>query len=133
MVKICDNCNSEIEEDTNFCPNCGLKVSDEDIRTCPTCGFKNNPDAKFCTECGFNLDEGYSETFTTAKRFSNAVQENSTEGYIEKRESIKNKGNDILNDNLTDGLIEKGANGLSKTNRYLGKLKARSIEKSNQF
>lgn len=133
MVKICDNCNAEIEDDSNFCPHCGLKVSGEDIRVCPACEAKNNPDAKFCTECGFNLDEGYSETFTTAKRFSNAVQENSTEGYLEKRENIKNKGNDILGDNLPDSFIEKGSDGLSKTNRYLGKLKAKSIEKSNSF
>ena len=133
MVKICENCNNEIEDDTNFCPHCGLKVSDEDIRICPVCETKNNPNVKFCTNCGHNLDEGYSETFTTAKRFSNAVQENSTEGYLEKRQNIKNKGNDVLSDNLPDGLIEKGSNGLSKTNRYLGKLKAKSIEKSNQF
>ena len=31
MVKICDNCNAEIEDDSNFCPHCGLKVSGEDI------------------------------------------------------------------------------------------------------
>lgn len=133
MVKICDNCNTEIEDDTNFCPHCGLKVSDEDIRTCPVCGFKNNPDAKFCTDCGYNLDEGYRETFTTAKKLSNAVQENSSQDYLDKRENIKNKGNDVLNDNLPDSLIEKGSNGLSKTNVYLGKLKAKSVEKSNSF
>ena len=55
MVKICDNCNNEIEDDGNFCPHCGSKVSGEDVKICSACGTKNTPDAKFCTNCGNNF------------------------------------------------------------------------------
>jgi len=133
MAKICENCNNEIEEDAEFCPNCGFKVSGEDMRICPVCNSQNGPDSKFCTNCGFNLDDDYREAFATTKKFSNIVQENSSEDYLKKRESIKAKGDDVLHDNLPDTVIDKGADGASKTNRYLGKLKAKTIEKSNNF
>ena len=119
MAKICENCNNEIEEDAEFCPNCGFKVSGEDMRICPVCNSQNGPDSKFCTNCGFNLDDGYREAFATTKKFSNIVQENSSEDYLKKRESIKAKGDDVLHDNLPDTVIDKGADGASKTTGIL--------------
>jgi len=133
MVKTCENCKTEIEEDTNFCPNCGLKVSDEEIRICPECETKNNINTNFCTNCGFNLNEDNNETFDTTEKFTNESQENISKDSSSVGGTLKEKGNNFLNDNLPDGWIEKGSNGLSKTNKYLGKLKSKGVDKSNQF
>lgn len=62
MVKICENCNSEIEDDINFCPNCGFKFNNND-GICPVCNSKNSQDAKFCTNCGYNFNEGKKDNF----------------------------------------------------------------------
>lgn len=132
MVKTCKNCNSEIEENTKFCPNCGFKVSGEEIRICPKCETKNNPDTNFCINCGFNLDKDNSETFITSEEFTNTVQENSSKD-SSTEENLNDDSNNSLNNKLSDSWNEKSSNGLSKTNKFFGKLKSQCIDKSNQF
>ncbi len=63
---ICKTCAKEIPASSLFCPNCGTKVeaAEEDQaakeeapkeNVCPQCGNKINPEAVFCTQCGFHL------------------------------------------------------------------------------
>ena len=54
-MKTCYNCDSEIKEDFNFCPYCG--ANQKELR-CPKCSYKNEPNSKFCQECGAKLIEG---------------------------------------------------------------------------
>jgi len=51
-MKACYNCNLEIEDDFIFCPHCG---ANQDEIICPQCSYKNEPNSKFCQECGYNL------------------------------------------------------------------------------
>lgn len=47
-LKFCKNCSKEILQGANFCPYCGIKISNK----CPSC-FKEIPEfAKYCPFCG---------------------------------------------------------------------------------
>ena len=48
---ICNNCNAEIAEGSQFCMKCGNKVQD---LTCKHCGTKLEPGSKFCSKCGLH-------------------------------------------------------------------------------
>jgi len=53
-MKVCYNCNSEINDEYKFCPNCGKSQSEIN---CPSCSQTNNPGSNFCQGCGKNLGE----------------------------------------------------------------------------
>lgn len=138
MTQTCNKCGNEFDDDFQFCPNCGTKVSMDFENTdnkiiCPRCKSENDSSSKFCGNCGFNLEDDFRETFTTAKRFSNAIQENSSDDFNNGVNSIKEKGSGIVNDNLPDSFIEKGSSTTEDINNYLGKLKAKTIKKSNEI
>ncbi len=47
----CSNCGTQNEPNRKFCLECGQKLASE----CPACGAANQPGAKFCGECGTSL------------------------------------------------------------------------------
>lgn len=49
----CKYCNAEIEQDAQFCPNCGKDLSNFD--KCVKCGELLDQDAAFCPHCGTEL------------------------------------------------------------------------------
>lgn len=56
MIKMkCKNCNTELQEDAVYCPECGAKVNSDVPSTplkCRNCGADLTPGAKFCAQCG---------------------------------------------------------------------------------
>lgn len=54
--KICSNCGSELEEDAQFCVECGYPVGEIDRKSkehiCKHCGNVLRPASKFCGVCG---------------------------------------------------------------------------------
>jgi class 3 adenylate cyclase/tetratricopeptide (TPR) repeat protein len=48
----CPHCGSPNEPERKFCGDCGGRLA----RACATCGTANAPSAKFCGECGTRLD-----------------------------------------------------------------------------
>ncbi|WP_081652863.1 DUF5050 domain-containing protein [Candidatus Stoquefichus massiliensis] len=50
---ICPRCKTEVNDDMNFCPQCGMK-----IERCPHCGQPIIQGAKFCSHCGTNVQQG---------------------------------------------------------------------------
>src|SRR4051794_4774564 len=48
----CPHCGSPNEPERKFCGDCGGRLA----RACATCGTANAPSAKFCGECGARLD-----------------------------------------------------------------------------
>lgn len=68
-LRICEKCNEVISLESTFCPNCGAKQKvvkikedkkekeekKEENKVCAQCGLVCEPNAKFCTKCGFEL------------------------------------------------------------------------------
>jgi RNA polymerase subunit RPABC4/transcription elongation factor Spt4 len=48
IEKHCGSCGSTVDEDSQFCDQCGNQV----VKVCITCGTDNESDAKFCDACG---------------------------------------------------------------------------------
>ena len=55
--KICIKCGEELDADEDFCPYCGQKYIDPDLRICRNCGSKVKPRASFCGKCGTKYEE----------------------------------------------------------------------------
>jgi predicted nucleic acid-binding Zn ribbon protein len=54
-MKKCSFCGAHIDDDSQFCTNCGEKVEPQG-KTCPQCGAEIEDDAMFCSKCGMRLD-----------------------------------------------------------------------------
>ncbi len=50
----CLNCSYENQPQAKFCQNCGHAL----MRACPNCGTRSQPGARFCMNCGYPLAEG---------------------------------------------------------------------------
>ncbi len=50
-MTVCSSCGTENEPNRKFCGECGVALA----RACPSCGAANAPAAKFCGECGSAL------------------------------------------------------------------------------
>lgn len=68
-MKKCYSCETEINETFNFCPNCGVNLSE---KKCSNCGTLNVVSSKFCKECGLNLIENKSQK-KDAKKINVAI------------------------------------------------------------
>ena len=61
----CLRCNSEIEQDAQFCPYCGTKV--EYSRCCVKCGKPLDEDSDFCPYCGTKQGDDVEESVQVGK------------------------------------------------------------------
>lgn len=51
----CKYCGAPLDEDSQFCTNCGKKVEPQ-RKTCPQCGAEVEDNSAFCAKCGTKLD-----------------------------------------------------------------------------
>lgn len=52
--KLCYKCNKEINNDSTFCPHCGLDLSKKEIK-CSKCNKVNDIKSEYCDKCGTKL------------------------------------------------------------------------------
>jgi len=60
---ICPICKDSVDYNSDFCENCGFKITkdinyvikESNSKSCPSCGSKNNMGAEFCEKCGKDL------------------------------------------------------------------------------
>lgn len=50
--KVSKNCQKEIEENSNFCSNCGYKI--KNVKICSNCGYENNLIDRFCKKLRYS-------------------------------------------------------------------------------
>jgi hypothetical protein len=50
---VCTACEHDNQPNAKFCSDCGAPLA----RACPSCGRRQPPTAKFCDECGTSLTE----------------------------------------------------------------------------
>ncbi|WP_407374391.1 zinc ribbon domain-containing protein [Methanobrevibacter sp.] len=55
MVKYCENCGHELDEEVKFCPECGTE-NGPIKRKCPNCGATVEGAVNFCDECGCDMN-----------------------------------------------------------------------------
>jgi serine protease Do len=53
-TELCAQCDAVNDPDSKFCNECGAPIEHRKIE-CPACGHENKPSTKFCSECGAKL------------------------------------------------------------------------------
>ncbi|MFB6086957.1 MAG: zinc ribbon domain-containing protein [Haloarculaceae archaeon] len=56
---VCPDCGTDVDEDDNFCADCGRELPDFDadaLSACPACEADVDEDDNFCANCGEDLD-----------------------------------------------------------------------------
>ena len=51
----CSKCGAKNDPEARFCSNCGAELSVRDKWECNSCGTHNEPDSAFCANCGARL------------------------------------------------------------------------------
>lgn len=64
-----------IDDNTNFCPTCGAKVSDDSTKHCANCGNEIEGTENFCSQCGleFNASRSCINNSLTSKSSKKSV------------------------------------------------------------
>ena len=63
-MKNCKCCGAPLDDDSQFCTNCGKKVETQE-KMCPQCGAEIEDNAAFCSKCGMKLDAQIQPSTTT--------------------------------------------------------------------
>ena len=66
----CKNCGRELEDDSKFCPGCGMPIQKPkiiEVIKCRNCGSKIEDDNKFCPQCGTPILESNIKTTENKK------------------------------------------------------------------
>jgi hypothetical protein len=54
-TELCAQCGSANDPDSKFCNECGAPIEHYKAEKCPVCGHENKTGTKFCSECGAKL------------------------------------------------------------------------------
>ena len=87
----CPNCNSEVNGNQKFCPNCGTSLSN--VRYCANCGNQLPEGVNFCPECGAPVASANASNAAPVQDYtSSASYENPNDSlYIETEEASQNR------------------------------------------
>lgn len=79
---ICPRCKTEMNDDMNYCPQCGLK-----IEKCPHCHQPIMPNAKFCSHCGMSINPYHQSSHIDG--YYEPLQNHMTQTYQEETVDFK--------------------------------------------
>ena len=114
----CVNCGTELADDARFCYACGaeqpaeeqaVNIVADNVRICPFCGAQNDPDAKYCEECGKDMDsvfaqnsglEGAEEMSNTEEKEAVKPEEYSYEAAV-NQDMAENSNNETQDENMS--------------------------------
>ena len=108
-MKICEACNIKFNDNTVFCPQCGNKLTEEQVKApkqivrvhkCPACNVQYPDNTRFCTQCGTELVYAEEELENTVTDFVPALGVANTEGAATTEKSPSD--NDAVVDENTE-------------------------------
>ena len=134
-MKKCIRCGYSTEEDVNFCPECGYKMTELKIenkeessdtksenKTCPKCGKEiENSEAAFCIYCGAPLNEENNTATENSNQKSDFIS--SVKSDFKKSETVNQMGNMFssfkkdLNNSQTINQVKAKAGMLTHTQK----------------
>jgi len=56
VLACCPSCGAEVSAGIKFCQECGTKLQSNASVICQSCGNENLPGTRFCGDCGFKLE-----------------------------------------------------------------------------
>ncbi len=134
-MKICQSCNHENKDTSNFCEACGTKLVAAQ-KFCPQCGEKLDGTPNFCPKCGFNLAEGKANPETEAE-YEESYE---NEEMYEDDESLKSEMKKVLPEsfNLSEWKVCQNSEPDEKTtveieNESLGIYTSVTLKKDSEF
>jgi hypothetical protein len=68
----CRECGYVVEDDVNFCPDCGSALGDALAAYCRVCGSEFESEDRFCSDCGAVRDPGFGEADASASAAGNS-------------------------------------------------------------
>ena len=75
----CPNCNKEITDNAKFCRNCGTNIETQPEQAkCPKCGALNRQGATFCDSCGAKMSEYETPKDSSITSSTDSVSEKSS-------------------------------------------------------
>ena len=85
--KVCYSCKSINKIDNEFCTNCGVGLTEENMTTkpgyCPKCRAKLNPGVKYCVNCGIEIGNYFIDPTSI-----NHVEEGAVDYFFNQPEEI---------------------------------------------
>lgn len=134
-MKKCIRCGYSTEEDVNFCPECGYKMTELKIenkeessdtksenKTCPKCGKEiENSEAAFCIYCGAPLNGENNTATENSNQKSDFIS--SVKSDFKKSETVNQMGNMFssfkkdLNNSQTINQVKAKAGMLTQTQK----------------
>ena len=81
--KQCENCHAEIELDNTYCPKCGAKQPEIEVKEAEVVGMDNNSEESNCSECS-KENENSSEEVKEEKSSEESVECNQEGNTVEK-------------------------------------------------
>jgi predicted nucleic acid-binding Zn ribbon protein len=74
-VSQCRECGTVVEDDMNFCPDCGSALEDALAAYCRVCGSAFESEDRFCSDCGAVRDPGIGEADASGNSRRSAPEE----------------------------------------------------------
>ena len=90
----CKNCNAEINDDAKFCSNCGQNLNSKNL--CSSCGIEIEEGVKFCGNCGNLINDHVNNSFNINSQQSTLKSGSTKQRIYTNKASQLNNASEIV-------------------------------------